>query len=105
MGVHERLTAGKADLFDRQAMVADLGAIGREVFGQKPAKAVVAGRRFDIAARTGQVTKRASIDPQCPQMINRYHRPRLTIGGPIRVSKFSRRHGLVSHGRAFTLGR
>ena len=62
IGVHERLTAGKADF--ARAEVFGLVKISVDL-GQRHVNQGIVGRRaFDITGFAGQVTQRAGVDPQ-----------------------------------------
>src|SRR5262249_38860853 len=89
--VHERFAAGKPDLFRSPSMALDLVRGGRNCIVREIDEAVVPGTRFDIAVAASDVAKRAGVEPQRSQPLQRDVRAWLTRRGEIGVLELLRR--------------
>src|SRR5262249_46144495 len=88
--VHERLAAGKPDLFRSPSMALDLVKVGSNFIVREINEAVVPRTRFDIAVAASDVAERAGVEPKRPQPLQRDARARLTRRGEMGILELLR---------------
>src|SRR6516165_8815576 len=90
LGVHKRLSAGKADQRCRQRTGFDLVEVVRDLDRRQVNQAIVLGRGYDIAMPASQIAQRPGIEPERIERFEGYMRSPLALRGRERILELAR---------------